>query len=128
MEQIVADKLISLYQAKCHSLAQYISIAEPYYTSDQQPLINAISSIAQTETQHAAMLKNILDTNGIAYHTDSTDPIHTEYNYLSIDYLKTLLLNELKHQLQIMDQLRPHLPADLSAIQGETRSFLNLLE
>ncbi|MCC6932632.1 MAG: hypothetical protein IT292_05190 [Deltaproteobacteria bacterium] len=131
METIAINKLIELYQVKAHSLAQYITIAEPYYIQEETPTFNAVQNIARNDAQHADLLQQILVNYTINYDTAVVNPIYTEYNYLSLHFLKARLIDDLNAQLLLIEQIGHHLSGaelqTLCVIQGETKSALALL-
>ena len=102
-KETAIELLNDAYNAKANSLATYILTAEPYIAPGQEPFFDFVASIAKSDADIAAKLAQaIASLGGTAIH-GTPDPFFAELNYLSIDYLASLLRTRMLSQLQTFE-------------------------
>ena len=121
MEFICADRQQSLQRLnealsrKYQSLADYIVHAGPYVAPGRESLFEAIRSIVADDHRMADKLADqIEDFEGVP-NPRFCQPDYASLNYLSLDYLAGLLIEELEQQIKLYDAHQD--PADHEVIR-----------
>ena len=94
------DILNDVYNLTLNSLATYIVAAEPYVATGQEIILENIQDIAKDNAVLAKEIAGCMRSLDAIPHSSSFNTRMSELNYLSINYLKTVLINELglEHQ------------------------------
>lgn len=90
-----ADILNDVYNLTLNSLATYIVGAEPYVAKGQETILENIQDIAKDNAVLAKEIAGCMQSLDIMPHSTSFHTRMSELNYLSIDYLKNVLIHEL---------------------------------
>ena len=102
--------LSQIFVWKHNSLAAYITQADPYIAADQNHLLSAVKSIADQDLLLARELDQVLADHGVPAGSPTHDHSLADLNYLSIDYLATVLLKKLQAEA---DFCKANLKTDL---------------
>ena len=90
-----ADILNDIYNLTRNSLATYIVAAEPYVPGGQEAVLESIQDIANDNAVLAKEIAACMRSLDIMPYSTSFHTRMSELNYLSIDYLKNVLIKEL---------------------------------
>jgi len=115
LEERTVEMLNRLLQRKMNSLAAYLAEASPYVAEGDEPIVEAIKALHETERRHAAeAARLILSLEGVPQ-IGSFDPDVAESNYLSVRYLLGPLLARLESDIALFQQL--HNQCELPAVR-----------
>jgi len=89
------DILNDVYNLTLNSLATYIVAAEPYVPKGQEVILENIQDIANDNAVLAKEIAGCMRSLDVMPYSTSFHTRMSELNYLSIGYLKNVLINEL---------------------------------
>jgi hypothetical protein len=128
----LSDILNEVYNLNKNSLAGYIVGADPHIAGGQELVFDKIQKIA---VEQSAFVQEILDCMQhfeIIPHSFSFPSGMCELNYLSISYLRNVLLNELnverKQMLEFIEQFKDEGQEDSQKVVGLLEKAASMLE
>ncbi|MDR2338413.1 MAG: hypothetical protein LBE20_07245 [Deltaproteobacteria bacterium] len=98
----ISDILNEVYNLNKNSLASYIVDAEPYVTNEQELVFKKIQQIAKEQSAFVQEILNCMQDLEVIPHSFSFPSQMSELNYLSMNYLKKVLLQELSVEQEQM--------------------------
>ncbi len=100
---IVMDKeeiLNSFYNLNYNSLSSYIIQACPFIPEGKELVFNTIENIARKQKEFSVRIVEQMEADDMLVTSFAYPITMSELNYLSIEYLHQVLLNELKAELK----------------------------
>jgi hypothetical protein len=89
---------------KYNSLAAYILAAEPYVPDSEESLRQAIAAIAEEDLRLRDEIAQVLEDLEAVVRIKPYDHMVSDLNYLSLEYLRGVLKEELGRQLAAYEQ------------------------
>jgi len=114
--------LNAAFSKRYHSLAQYIAEAKPYVPKGQEALQITIRQIAAEDRAEAERIADVIEGLEEIPQVEPYDPDIAKMNYLSIVYLKKILMAELEKELPWLEKM-----AEKAAFHPTARNALQSL-
>lgn len=129
----VLDALNRIFMERYHSLAEYIVEASPFVAPGHERILERVKTIAAFDRAESERLASVIESLGAVPHVGPYPRRLAELNYLSIQYLRQYLCEQLLRQIDdytaVLPSMRKYPDArdEVTSVINSLREFVSIL-